>query len=464
MPDQHATSHARRLASFQVVGLFGLFDHRIELRLQERITIIYAPNGYGKTILLRMIASFFGGSLLIYRNVEFQEVIIDLSDGAKIKIIPRLSLSNLPDIGDNAPPKTYTIHLEHEGITEEWSPWDKKNGVNIRQVPLSSIERYVPFLDRLSAREWRDSRTNEILSLDEALERSSEYLPPHLLRPSNQPEWLTSIRNSVHCRLIETQRLLVVDSRREQRAADTAANMTPAVRTYSGSLAAQIGDVLADSGTIGQSLDRTFPHRFLARLGGQSEPLSEVTLNQRLSELEELRTRLTNVGLLDPTEDAAVVSSQDFTLVIRHFLTEYLDDNWKKLAVYVPLLSKLELFVHLINNRFRFKTIAIDRKEGYVFHDIRERKLAPESLSSGEQHELVLIYELLFQTRKDTLILIDEPEISLHIAWQKQVLSDLRRIIELSPMDILISTHSPQIIGSNLDIAIGLSGPTISKS
>jgi predicted ATP-binding protein involved in virulence len=94
-----------------------------------------------------------------------------------------------------------------------------------------------------------------------------------------------------------------------------------------------------------------------------------------------------------------------------------------------------------------------------VFTDIRGRRVGLENLSSGEQHELVLVYDLLFRTKENTLLLIDEPEISLHIAWQRKFLSDLRRIIKLSPMDIILSTHAPQLIGNYIDVAIQLEGP-----
>ncbi|PBC21187.1 hypothetical protein CK226_20265 [Mesorhizobium sp. WSM4311] len=70
-----------------------------------------------------------------------------------------------------------------------------------------------------------------------------------------------------------------------------------------------------------------------------------------------------------------------------------------------------------------------------------------------------MAYGLIFKTKENSLLLIDEPEISLHIAWQKKFLSDLRQIISLSPMDVVLSTHSPQLIGSNLDLAVQLTGP-----
>src|SRR3984957_13857054 len=91
--------------------------------------------------------------------------------------------------------------------------------------------------------------------------------------------------------------------------------------------------------------------------------------------------------------------------------------------------------------------------------DSRKKKVALESLSSGEQHELVLVYGLLFKTQPGTLLLVDEPEISLHIAWQKRFLADLRQIIALTPMDVVLATHSPQLIGGSLDLTVQLEAP-----
>ena len=77
-------------------------------------------------------------------------------------------------------------------------------------------------------------------------------------------------------------------------------------------------------------------------------------------------------------------------------------------------------------------------------------------LSSGEQHEVVLLFELIFKAKDNVLVLIDEPELSLHIAWQKTFLSDLQKIIKLQNISVILATHSPQIINSNWDLVVDL--------
>ena len=77
-------------------------------------------------------------------------------------------------------------------------------------------------------------------------------------------------------------------------------------------------------------------------------------------------------------------------------------------------------------------------------------------LSSGEQHEVVLLYELIFNARQNTLVLIDEPELSLHVTWQKEFLTDLIKIISLQNIQVLIATHSPTIINDRWDLVYNL--------
>ena len=68
-------------------------------------------------------------------------------------------------------------------------------------------------------------------------------------------------------------------------------------------------------------------------------------------------------------------------------------------------------------------------------------------------------YELLFRTKPNALILIDEPELSLHVAWQVEFLKDLERVIKLSSFDVILATHSPQIINNRWDLTKELEGP-----
>jgi predicted ATP-binding protein involved in virulence len=55
--------------------------------------------------------------------------------------------------------------------------------------------------------------------------------------------------------------------------------------------------------------------------------------------------------------------------------------------------------------------------------------------------------------------LIDEPELSLHVGWQAQFLKDLQEITGLADLDVLMATHSPDIIQDRWDLTVELKGP-----
>lgn len=70
--------------------------------------------------------------------------------------------------------------------------------------------------------------------------------------------------------------------------------------------------------------------------------------------------------------------------------------------------------------------------------------LVPYQLSSGEKQILAILLTVLVEDQKPYVLFMDEPEVSLHIEWQKKLI-DL--ILELNPsVQIILTTHSPAVI------------------
>ena len=204
---------------------------------------------------------------------------------------------------------------------------------------------------------------------------------------------------------------------------------------------------------LSQSLDRTFPVRLVQHAG--SDTLTNEEIRERLREFEAKRERLTESGLLDREGNAfQLPSTIDETKA--SVLAVYIGDVAKKLEVFDELADKIDFFRNIVNRRFRHKRMVVSRNAGIQFTTDAGQPFDPTNLSSGEQHELVMLYELLFNVHQDSLILIDEPEISLHIAWQEEFLPDLAEMVRLSGFNVLIATHSPQIINDRWDLTVEL--------
>lgn len=139
-------------------------------------------------------------------------------------------------------------------------------------------------------------------------------------------------------------------------------------------------------------------------------------------------------------------------------LWTYLEDTEKKLATFAQLLDRVRLMRDIVNSRFLFKELQIDRGRGFKFVTESGDELGADSLSSGEQHELVLLYDLLFNVDAGSTVLIDEPEISLHISWQQKFLDDIVQIADVADLRFVIATHSPQIVNKWWDRTESLFG------
>jgi predicted ATP-binding protein involved in virulence len=312
-------------------------------------------------------------------------------------------------------------------------------------------------LDRIGLETWRYSRTGEILSLEDVLERFGERLPLEIAH-EKEPKWLIEIKKNIPVHFIETQRLLNTrkHTKRSSREYDRQLPMPSTVTTYSEEIAETITTKLAESSALSQSLDRTFPRR-MVDLNRKKRKTEGNELRNKLTALEQKRSDLMEAGLLDQSSDSVQVDQiDDDTNIV---LSVYVEDTEQKLGIFDELANKIELLKRIINKRFLYKKMAISRQDGFVFTTSKGTILPLESLSSGEQHELVLFYELLFRVDPGSLILIDEPEISLHISWQQQFLEDVQEVTPLTDIDILMATHSPDIINNHWDLTVPLEGP-----
>jgi predicted ATP-binding protein involved in virulence len=448
-----------RIKQVSVNGLFGIFDHVIPLNDDERITIVHGPNGFGKTAMLRVLNGFFNSRYSVIRTIPFSNFRVELDNGSSIEIVKSFETSGKTGKRDDI---TFNFY-EPKSEPLSFSLKGKKHPSEI-DFPIDMLEDIIPDIRRVSSEVWCYLPTGEILSINEVIERFKDILSPKISK--EEPEWLENLKNNIHVRLIESQRLLNVVPSRSSRLYSGIPSMLPTVSAYSDELAQLIQSKLAEYATTSQSLDRTFPTRVLKQQ--LSADLTDEQLRHQLDELETTRSRLIEAGLLDKDENSDFqIQPQVIDESTKNILSVYVEDVEKKLSVFNEIASKIELLRKILNNKFSYsyKEMNFNKEKGFVFKTLYHllpsdiETLSPTDLSSGEQHELVLLYELLFKVKPDSLVLIDEPELSLHVGWQVQFLKDLQEITKLADLDILMATHSPDIIQDRWDLTVELRGP-----
>ena len=429
------------LTHLHVSNLFGRFNHHLEFEDGNAITIVTAPNGYGKTVLLRIIDSVFNSQLSFFSRIAFDRIDIGLG-GKKSLIISK----SYDDAGDTS--------TGVEFRTRGFGPKTSRHVFtrNISSVDLRHLDRRLP-LDRVGPDQWFDYQSETTLSLEQVLDLYGEQLPASLRTSLATPKWLQEIVNSVKAHLVETQRLLNIEEMEEGRPRGRRRIATSSVvEKDAADLAERIGRLLQEYANEAQKLDQTFPERILKFQDGIVS--DEEKIGTDLQSLTQKRDDLISVGLLgstisEPIRPSEILQQEN----IRRILEIYVEDTSQKLGIFDETYEKIWLFKQLLEHRFDFKRIEIDPKHGIRVIDIGNDQPIPLSeLSSGEQHELVLIYELLFSVEEGSIILIDEPELSLHVSWQIRFIEDLERILKLRRLKVLIATHSPQIIHDRWDL------------
>jgi len=402
-----------RITKITVTNLFGIFNHNVPLNMDDRITLIHGPNGIGKTILLSMINAFFKSQYSVIRKIPFDELRIFFDNKRYVEIS---KIDNKEKIIKEHK-KTIKIlykNMENKKIREYTSKFK-----DFYNIPSSIIEHELDGVERIGLDDWIFTPTNEHLSKQEVMERFedeiSTLLPERFSRRNlplgksqDEPTWLKEIKKSVNISFIKAERLLIQKYTYRSKSA-----IVPAVKLHSQKIVDCIQEKLNEYASLSQSLDRQFPLKLVKEKIGNE--LSIKQLKHKLTNLEKRRLQLIEAGLL---EKEAKLDSKELLNIDenrRDVLSVYVNDVEEKLGVFNEITKRIELFIKIINSKFLNKRLSIDKKNGFVFYTKGNEPLELSSLSSGEQHELVLFFELLFNIRENTLVLIDEPEISLHI-------------------------------------------------
>ncbi len=187
--------------------------------------------------------------------------------------------------------------------------------------------------------------------------------------------------------------------------------------------------------------------------------LDKEALKKIVFEVQDRRLELQKIGLIESLEEENLTIPDDLDSGTQAVLSVSFQDIQTKLNIFDEIYEKLTLFLDILNQRrFSFKQISVNQQDGFLITNDNGIIIELTDLSTGEQHELILLYLLLFKAPENSLILIDEPETSLHIDWQAAFLKDMEDIIKLRKFDILISTHSPSIVSGRRELTIPLYG------
>lgn len=427
-----------RINSIKIEKLFEIFDYNISFSPNENVLIITGPNGFGKTMILNIIFNLFNRKFIFFQKLVFEKITLSLDENILIVIS-----KTVEDSKNN-------INFSFSQNNKVIEKFDYSNKFEA-DFELN-IQRYFP-IHRISQDRWEDGYSGRVLTTEDLLDEYLELLPKKISKNlfRIKTKKVNEILDSIQVHLIREQRLFKKAQNDEKGFGGEEKEQTvmiETIQTYANELKQLITEFSQKSFSQTQELDSTYPNR----LRSETNILSEDEYEKRYKILKTKREKLTEFGLYERKQEFLSYSPEDAKA-----LSVYLKDFEQKLGVFDALLDKLELFTTILNERrFTFKSININRIKGFFFKTIKGKELELNQLSSGEQHEVVLLYELIFNVKPNVLVLIDEPEISLHITWQKEFLNDLLKIIKIQNIQVLVATHSPSIINDRWDLVYNL--------
>jgi len=413
-----------QLKQLIVQKLFGKYNHTVtfpirgEENLDPSVVLICGDNGIGKTRLLRMLNGLLDLDFSAFREVPFKSVKLTFSNGRTISVTPTRRKYNNKSI--NCIRVKYGTHIVDLNPTQPGALLDEESNkikgfrrtfsadtedISFQYISTSRLQQLYSEFETREQELRKRKRLAEVYD-NEAIYTEQKY---HSRRSSDV---LLSDRISKFIRDAQLNYRRFFSSRNSDLFPKIIESLSEkSNRNYNAK------DLIARMESV-DSLDNISEHYGLFR-----EPW----------DIKTLRAILSRKGDNAPDEHA---------LTVANTYVEFLESRSAERSL---LVERLETFEKVVNGFLRDKTISVNMRSGIRIEANHGGKIPEVKLSSGEYHLLFLLVTVVTTQRRGTVIAIDEPEISMHLKWQRQLMPAILKCASMAQPQVIIATHSPDI-------------------
>lgn len=437
------------IQNISITALHGRSD--VELTLRPSLNIIHGRNGTGKTTLLHILANLIDGDIERFGYLTFERIAIQTSNGAEVILCQSAE-------GDKGAVTRVMIDGEVAGhvAREETTPPSLR--LMLRQR-LGGRPIYLPaFRSVLEAttsrtantspqdKEFRKILTHESSGADRAAVHTIEAIAVKTLQCR---DWF-----GLFVPIIRFPSLQEVSEQldREVYAAQlaVAANDREALSTVFVEVLKAI--VSEPSGGGGESIDGLLDR-----------------VRRHLGDLRPVHSDGPDIySLIAPLLAQHSDRLRHGPVDMRPILGVYAMALENRAKAQEAAFNQIRVFERSVNKFFEQKQLKIDI--GVTEPDIRraayrhrrrtlimlgDKRASLSVLSSGERQILTLLFSATHMSSGDGMVLIDEPELSLNIDWQRIILSEL--MLQAGDRQIIVCTHAPEIAAEHRDSLFELS-------
>lgn len=423
------------------VAMEGVHGHQqIVQDLGPGLNILHGKNGTGKTTLLHILANLFNRDIARFCHIHFNTISVTTLSGSII-VLRQL----------NTPPRQIEVTID-------------SNTIEL----VSQGEMLSRALDQL-LRERLGTRSVYLPAFRAILEGTSESRLSFREREEHSAEMTDIIRRLELDQPVERTHAKAIRSNTERSRNESIAAKTIQCRKWFGDFVpiirypslsevhSEITNELQEgsyelSRTDQQTLSWVFV-RVLETLVGDERGQSQEDVSNVLARVR------TNLSSLNPGGSGQIEIYNQLAALIDLYGPKLAQGGAKGiLSVYDKALSDRALaqakafasvrtYVDSVNRFLEGKSLQFEAGAGrrpeftVVLPDGRSARLSV--LSSGERHVSTLLFAATHMASSDSIVLLDEPELSLHVDWQRIILNELMK--QVGDRQIIACTHSPEI-------------------
>ncbi len=440
-----------RIASIRLVGVH---EHQeLTANFKPGLNILHGKNGSGKTTLLHVLANLLEGDLYRFCNIRFRRLFVKLYDGTEI---------SLEQPGDqNNPVVQVCLRGENLGTLSRETPVPEPIAKSIREL-FPDRPVYLPAFR--SILEAADEREQQYAFYRESIEAHTEFAAI-----KTNEERYNRVRPRSEGRILDNPGATASKTLLSRR---WFGEFVPIVRYPS----------LAD---VSRQLKNEFEQAYY-RVNRKNQETFSTVFGEVLQVLEkrvphagiEVRTLLSRVqthlqsltsnethGGYESGDNASLFESGEPLVTgeeesIQAILKTYDSALSKRAAREEEAYKGLRLLEESFNlfvkpKKLRIVTPNARGRGGPIVNFPNNYSAKLGVLSSGERQVLTMLFCATHMSPADGIMLIDEPEISLHVDWQRIILNEIMR--QAGDRQIIACTHSPEVVAEHRDALIELS-------
>lgn len=406
----------------------------------DLVTVVYGDNGSGKTTYLRAINAFLSQDSTYLESISVQKIICHYlydeieeivdEDG---DVVEQHTIEE--DIAD-------IVTVEKRDGQYDWSAFEQSFLIKTRSLSLG-VERGVA---------TAQSRID------------SDVFLSFFINNSKQKRYAKSIaelrESGIHELAEEMARYIRVWQANSSRAKRSELNFNSAHVNLQNIKLENIEQILLDHYKFAREVatkqiqDALF-NTLAVEFSGSRNAEDDVSKSDFIAKLKNNRLRLIE-ALSDNSKNefknliisklANLEADSSYDAIYENKLRTLLWNMMRELTFEQLLLRSVNLLKEKFNN-YLIDDKKLEILNDKVFIKVDGRELPVSDLSSGERHILTFLTLVLFQGRQRNFLIIDEPEISLNIKWQRELMGLLHNLAPRT--QIIVASHSPALAKGN---------------